>query len=318
MTSLYLRGSIWWVRTDPVTGGRVSTGCRNRESAERWYGQREAAAPSKTPPREDTLYSYCDRLVRNYRLYKALNTALDIQRGCNHLKRLVADGPIAEVLTPRAVDDFVATRLAEGAARWTVHLELSAIRLVARLALRDRAWIGDPASLSPISWHAVAPTRERVLEPAEIETLLRALPAGRRDWLRVLAATGCRPQEAHLTEAAGEGLARVRGHKTRGSDRLVPILPGLPSRLWRFVALPVEVWPCPQGTWHAACERAGIEYCQPRDIRRSWATWCQRAGVASEDIARALGHTSTSQVSKTYGRITAGEILSRYKFVTIG
>ncbi len=58
----------------------------------------------------------------------------------------------------------------------------------------------------------------------------------------------------------------------------------------------------------AACKRAGIDAVSPNDLRRTFASWLLQAGVTSSVVAALLGHTTTTLVDLTYGRLDQGTL----------
>jgi integrase len=95
--------------------------------------------------------------------------------------------------------------------------------------------------------------------------------------------------------------------KNRPSARTVPVVPSLVVTLERYLRQnptgPNDlVFRKPCGTpldnhalnpvWHAARQRAGVQYARLHDLRHTYASWLVQAAVPLVDIGRVMGHKS--------------------------
>lgn len=121
-----------------------------------------------------------------------------------------------------------------------------------------------------------------------------------------------RPGEAAQGKPLGEAL---RGTKTEGSDRLVPIAAEL--RPWLEAAAEegdgfvLQAWGNVRRGIKAACKRAGVPACTPNDLRRTFASWLKQAGVDSLAVAKLMGHASTRMVDLVYGQLHRCDVPGR-------
>lgn len=133
-------------------------------------------------------------------------------------------------------------------------------------------------------------------------------------------ATGGRRKESYGAEAGDHNVAlwqvRIRGTKTGEADRVIPIAP--PYRALLIFALagrpssgPIfPHWANVGRSLKLACARAGIERVSPNDLRRTHSSLLRQAGIALEDLAPIMGHTTTRMLELVYGR-TNVEALGR-------
>jgi len=121
----------------------------------------------------------------------------------------------------------------------------------------------------------------------------------------VCVALGLRWSEAMrlLLTDIGPTEVLVRGTKTKGSRRVVPILSLYrPLLEGAMPHIPLQPWARVHQTLMWACKRCGIDYCSPNDFRRTHATLLHESGVDRDVIRRLLGHTSTAMVDRIYGQ----------------
>ena len=223
---LYKRGNVWWTRID---GKRVSTRCKDKKAAElaardlerRRADPRHAAAQSTTLG--DAVRSMTAELRRRGRAAATMERA---KQKLGHWVRLWGETLPLALITRDRVTDVIDQRQAEGASRTTIRDELAFLRQLLRLAWSERLTPHDPASILP-RWEAQHRPRERVLEPAEVEALLRALTPRRAAHVAFVLATGARLGESMRArrEDVADDVVYLRGTKTELARRRVPILP---------------------------------------------------------------------------------------------
>ena len=112
------------------------------------------------------------------------------------------------------VQEYIAQRLAEGAARETVRKELTVLRQTLKLAAQRGLFLRDVSSLFP-KFEVTYTPKTRYLTPEQFESLLRKLGGQRRRWVLVATYSGARLSEVErldwqdLDLDAGE--LRLRG-----------------------------------------------------------------------------------------------------------
>lgn len=127
----------------------------------------------------------------------------------------------------RAVDSFIETRLKEGAARHTIQKELVALRGTLKVAKRRGDFKCDIGAMMPDGFSSGYKPRVRFLNGDEAQRLLAELtpdraarcvhPRDRRALERV------RPRQRIDIDWRRE-IVHLRGTKTEGADRAVPIV----------------------------------------------------------------------------------------------
>lgn len=311
---LYRRGGVWWLRCDPVTGGRRSTRCKAKPAAVAFRGERErlAADPGYAASHSATVGKWAAELVVMKTATRSAGTADMYRTKAGHVRRLFGDGCRMVDVTPSAVDRFVAARRAESAIDNTIGKELLAIEQMCRLAKRSGEFAGDIDSLRPVGFTSGYEPRKQTLTFEQVRQLFAVMPPARVAAVALAVAVGARRSEVQRIRREDIDLdawtVRIAGTKTDGSDRTIPI--PLPAHriLLQLAAesgqLPVS-WPSMSTGVPRYCAKAGLPRATPNDLRRSFGTWGIEAGFTREDVAKQLGHASTAMVFRVYGRESA-------------
>lgn len=310
----YKRGEsrFWWCRTDPVTGKACSTGCTDLEAAKLWRAGRErlAADPAYAASLEATFGEWAQKFLASKRRDGSSKDTVDFYRWkLGHpLRFWGADRKLATI-DPTTFDEYVAQRRAETASDHTISREVDATIQALKLAKRAGVYSADLTTLRPPDLHASYVPRKRTLSRSEVARLRAHLSPIGDAFVCVCLALGCRRSEALKLQPSdidmAAGVAFIRGTKTEGAEREVPVLsvfrelleaamPMLPLDPSRRAYVSVEL--------RRACLKAGIPHASPNDLRRTHATWLLEAGVDRDVIRRLLGHTTTRLVDQVYGR----------------
>jgi integrase len=307
----YKRGNVWWLRTDPVTKKPVSTGCRSFDAAELWRGERERVAANPTLAR--SLSATFDEWAERYIEMKDRDSSAATVEYCTGklgpALRLWGEGCKLAAIDAGKLDAYVASRREERVTDHTISKEVAVIVQVLKLAKRGQAYGGDLETLRPPDLHADYVPRARSLSPDEVRRLRGAVSARCSALIAVCVALGCRRSEAVRLEPSdvdlAAGVVHIRGTKTEGSDRRVPIL----SLFRPLLEEALPLLPVGEGFAHSlsvvlprACAKLGIPRVSPNDLRRTHATWLLEAGVDRDVIRRLLGHTTPRLVDQVYGR----------------
>lgn len=315
----YKRGDKWWTR-DPVTGRRVSTGCTDKEAARRWKAAREriAADPATAKAQAATIGEWIVAWLKMKKPQVSEATMNVANQKLGHFVRVWGGDLSLASVTPELLDAYVAQRRDEDVKDLTIMKEWTHLRSVLQLAKRGGCFPGDIDSLKPPDLHGTYDPRTRALTRPELGALLTSLEPWQGAWVALMVGLGLRYSEARrlLPSDIGSDRVTIRGTKTEGSLRTVPIL-----SLYRpllepaFGYLPLKPWPAAHKTLKWACKRARIEYCSPNDLRRTHATMLLESGIDRDVIRRLLGHSSTAMLDKVYGqpRVEALALLAEAK-----
>jgi integrase len=307
---LYKRGKVWWLRCDPVTRERRSTGCTSKPAAEAFRAQRErlASDPSYAAAHEATVGKWLDELVKLKRQTKAEGTADMYETKAGHVRRILGVGCRMVDVDAGAVDRFISQRRDEGAVDYTIDKEFITIRQMCKMAKRAGEWSGDLETLRPEGFSGNYVPRTGTLTFEEVRQLFAVMPPDKVVAV-ALAGIGCRRAEVQRVRREHIDIerwtVRIPGTKTEQSDREIPVVLPTHRLLLQLAAesgcLPVS-WPTMSAGLPKYCIKAGVPRSTPNDLRRSFASWNIEAGVSRENVAKLLGHASTAMVFRVYGR----------------
>lgn len=307
----YKRGKkgIIWTR-DPVTGNRCSTGCTSKEAAKAWKAERERVAvdPNYRASNETKIDAIAQELIKIKTRHRSAGTVHFYKKKLGHVLRVFGAHSAVSVITADSVDKYVDQRLAEGASQNTVSKEFGTIRLLCRVAKRKGCYPGDLDSLRPVDLVSGYVPRERVLTEAEQALVDAKCTDEQFAVIALFIALGVRDSEAKtvLQDRADYDeqlqLVRVRGTKTDGADRWVPIL-SLFKPLWERALphLPLKV-KNPSQLVRKACARAKVPRTTANDLRRTMATRMVVAGIPYPVAASILGHVDSKMIEQVYGK----------------
>lgn len=327
---LVRRGRIWYTWVPKPGGGtkRVTTNCTDRGAAKGKAREleRRAADAAYQASYTTTVQQACDRfLASRKRAGRAAGTLHHYEVKCSWLATRLRM-PLA-MLNVAAVEKYIDAREKE-ASRTTVKKELRALGAVLRHAKRVGIWTGEVERVIPEYADDYQP-RKRALTQLEVRNLLLALAGpdnaqgherarNRAAMVAFIVATGARWGEAvraRREDVSGD-FVHLRGTKTKGAKRTVPIVPmtrtlldfamehGGDGRLF-------DSWSNPTRDLEVACRQAGIEKASANDLRRTVATWMRAAGVDISIIAAFLGHSTSRMVERVYGRLSPQELRAR-------
>jgi integrase len=316
---------FWHLRTDPVTKRKLTTKCRDIESALEFRKEREriANAPPELPSEKATLGEW---IAKYWRLKQQSNVALAtiscLEGKLGTVLRILGEARRLATITPGTIDWYVEQRRAEGVSDNTIRREIREIVNVLKLAKRADCYPLDLQALMPMTLDAKYRPRERSLTVDEVSALLDSMPTPRaRAFVALIVALGCRRSEVLrlrrediemqvVKDADGtekeQLLVWIDGRKTEGANRVVPVLSAfVPLLKSALDELPVVVIWNPDRMFKLACKRAGIERCSANDLRRTHATLVGEKGVTDEQIAKLLGHTTVTMAKRVYNRTKA-------------
>lgn len=281
-------------------------------------------APHQTAPR-------LDKAVKHYVdvacAHLAEGTRKSYRSKAGHVQRVLGQATLLSELDKPAIAAYVATRLDDGAAHYTVHKELMVIRGTLK------AFDYSPAIVPTIETRYTP--RETWLTRAQFDKLLGALETThaklgaelvwqRQAWcaLHVLASTNKSEAErlvwddVHIGEddwlyddegeITAKGWVRIRGTKRQARDRVVPLadeIIELLERAPRPAGRVVGPWRNSTRDLERFCAAAKIPRATSNDLRRTFASWLAQAGVPLLDVSRLMGHHSTKMVERVYAQL---------------
>jgi len=327
---LYLRGEVWWCWRDPITGRRCSTGCTDATAAQLWRAERERLAhtPADVAAQTATVSEWLGRFLSHKRERLSVETVDFYETKVGHIERLLG-GLTLSAIGPSVVDDYVSTRRGECVGDYTIQRELQALIGALKMAKRAGVCPVDLQALMPPELDTGSTPVERYLTAEQVGKLLAAMPDARwRAFVAICVGLGCRRSEALkmrreyfqrqtevVTLEGGEvrqaetWLCWIDGTKTEDSDRAVPVLSCYVELVKSaFPAMPIGNLDNWVRVFKDACQRAGVPYVSPNDLRRTHATLLGEAGVPDEFVARLLGHTTTAMAKRVYNRAKAARL----------
>lgn len=325
---LFRRGKTWYtiVREPSGLWRKVSTRCTDRKAAELVDRrlQREmadpAAAAEATASLEGLLTDYLNSRIARGRAEGSIEHVHQKSRA------LVTFLPerAAEV-THAECEAYIVARLKGRDGHRPVQLttikkEFRVLKAALTLARRNGKFARDPDAVIPELEETYKP-RKRALEPWDLVCLclffVQSGNARRAAHVTFIMATGARWSESERArrEDAGAELVFLRGTKTEGSLRFVPVLTQITAAplAWALANAPgtdmlFDAWGNVRRDLAYACSQLGIPPVTPNDLRRSFAKWLRVGGASPADIAAAMGHTTSRMVERIYGRVEPAEL----------
>lgn len=318
---LYKRGPVWWVRwARHGVEFRKSTRERDKRAAEivkvRW--QRELADPASAAANQATIESAAERFLEELRSEDVSPDTIEMYEcKVGHVVRLMGDVRLADLTDNTKATAYTKTREAEGAARYTVHRDLTALRRILQSAAGAGEFRGNPKAVLPKSYSTGYEPRTRYLSCFELAAVMDHLAPGRAAWCAFSVATSARLGE--IARARRSDITRdailLRGTKTESSLRSIPIVSLFRPLIERVLrdadgvdGLLFAPWGNSRRDILRACERAGVDPFTTNDLRRTTATWLAQLDVPFEVIAKVTGHKSPAMLRKVYAQINAEDV----------
>lgn len=303
---LFKRGRVWWLHHDPVTGRPISTRCETKEGARnfKYHRQKVAANPSYAASNEASFGEWAEKMLAVKKRDNAVGTYAMYAQKLGHLTRFIGEDTKLVNVTPTLIDQYRDHRFAEGAHHHSISKEFTALRQILKMASRAGAFHRDLSTMFPIGFGIGYTPRETVLT-VEAEARLK-LDLKPHQWAPVafILATSARYSEAMSATANDWDPVRrvmlLRGKKTAGSHRLVPIM----SHLQHYIddALPHMPfrWVKISQSLPLMCARRGLDRITPNDLRRTCATRLIERGADPYLVAKITGHVDLKMLRKVY------------------
>lgn len=321
MGRLYKRGDVYWGAYKDPKGRpqRHSLHTTDREVAKGRLRDAELAGSHRASHK--TLGGALSHMLDVVYAGENEYTVSSYRQKARHLGRVFGAGRDISDIDRKACQEYRALRLKEGASDHSIYKEF----VVLRIALREQGLENVVPQVS-----AKYTPRDRYLTLDQFQAVLSHLPAKRKLWFMAACFVGARDSE--LAKLRWEdvdlkqGVARVRGTKTKGADRMVPIHPAVLPYL-NAVRIPkgivIERWTNrrrdvtaaywkvvgyepPPGWSHGRNKKGktsikGAPRISPNDLRRTFLSWLKQQGVDTMVAAKMAG-TSVKMVETVYGR----------------
>lgn len=304
----YRRGTVIWIRTDPISGTPKSTGSRTVDGALAYLAERErlGASPVHRAAAEATVGEWAQKTCEMKAQSKSEGTQQMYSQKLGHAVRIFgAKSPMASIDAP-AVDRFIAQRRREGVKDNTIHRELTCMMQMLKLARRAGVYHLEISQVKPIGFSTGYVPRTTHLVPDELPILLAALTPERAAWVCLAIATGGDISDVERILPGDYDPAtqtiQLRGTKTRFRSARIPVPDLFLELLERALPFLPMSWPRVSKDLPEACERVGITRVTPKDLRRTAATWLREGGVALDTLGRWLRHGGAKVAFDVYDR----------------
>jgi integrase len=317
---LYKRGRVWWY-SFWFDGERYqkSTKVRSKDDAatiERAF--RTSLAKEEVGLRPKRKLRYEDLALGIGKDWRK-NNRRDIKSLAGRLSHLgkFFGGRRADTITARDVNAYVESRPTEKAANATVNRELSALKRMFNLALKD----DELDSMPHISMLDESPPRPGFFDESRFAAVLAALPDHLKPVAEFACLTGWRRSEVtslgwDQVDLKERSVRIWAGMDKNKKGRFLP----LEGELWRIVQEQRKTVGCPYvfhnhgrrirtfyKAWATACREAGCPCMLFHDFRRTAARNLTRDGLSEEQAMTITGH-KTASVFRRYNIVTEGDI----------
>lgn len=299
------RSPYWWTWVyEGKKRVRISTKCTDRRAALAAAAeiQRQTASPRDPHAEEtvaDALLAFLDEPVK-----RSPGTIKAYHLRASNLGDVIGSVRLA-ALTREHVEGYVMRR--QAGVR-TVRNELTVLNQAMRLAKTRGRSVPDVDLLSVPVPGTITP-KERWLTRDEYAVVMDILRLRWSSWIRLAVYSGGRPEEVNAMlwddvdlEA---GVLHIRGTKTAGSDRYVPIAAPLLEWMRQQSHRKGHIVRPLRGSYHllkTTCAKLGIPRFTPHDCRRTFSSWLLQDGVSERDIADLLGHRTVHLTRTVYAK----------------
>lgn len=304
----YRRGTVIWVRTDPVTGGAKSTGARTVDGALAYLAEREriSTSPIHRAAAEATVGEWAKKTCEMKAQSKSEGTQQMYDQKLGHVVRIFgANSPMTAIDAP-AVDRFIKQRQREGVTNNTIHRELTCMMQMLKLARRAGVYHLEISQVKPIGFSAGYIPRTTHLLPDELPVLLAGLTPERAAWVSIAIATGGDISDVERIRPGDYDpqtqTIQLRGTKNRFRTARIPVPDIFLDLLESALPFLPFSWPRVSKDLPEACERVKITRVTPKDLRRTAATWLREGGVALDTLGRWLRHGGAKVAFDVYDR----------------
>lgn len=326
-------GGVYWTN---LRGRRVSTKQRSLRAARAWKAGKEldGANPRLAAAKKASLAdAILDLIAELKRRGRAKGTISKVEKKLGHYPRLWGDCKLANV-DAALVNAYVDHRLTEpgtGEAtikRITIRDELAALRQVLKLARRHGRYPYAIEDVLPDRFETNHKPSTDYVEFDRLPVLLWRLAPHRVGHVLFFCVTGGRTADSFRARREDFDTVawriRVRGSKTDGSTRIIPVPDFLRWHVQFLLTMaPGESLlfsPWAEGSMNrdikAACRRAGIEPVSTNGLRRTFGHALRAHGFDLDTISKMFGHTTAKLARDVYADFTADELAAKVAAVT--
>jgi integrase len=317
-------GKTLWTN---LGGKRVSTGCTNLKTAKRWKERKlvERADPRRAASEAARLD---DAMRELYAELRRRGRSAGTQKKCReklaHFPRLWgADCKLSEI-DARKVSKYIDTRLDDPGqggntvSRLTIRDELGFLRQMLKLARRQGLYAYAIDDVMPLQWETGHKPKKDWCTPSALEKLLEhVIPRHAAHLLFFVTTAGRRADSYRALRSDFDVVkwrATVRGSKTDGSFRTIPITDFLRPFVTRMLALAegeeilFPMWTNIARDMREACDRAGIPRVSTNGLRRTFGKWHRLRGYSLDLISKLFGHTTAKLARDVYADVDGDEL----------
>lgn len=252
------------------------------------------------------LEDYWREHAQHTRSAQTIRHTLDRLQGPNGLRVYAVSD-----LRPNVQADYIRRLREQKFSRSTIHNEMAYLKAALRHAQKNNRIVSFPTIDVPTG----SKPRERVLSPTEARALMEACEhTHTRDFILIALCTGQRKgvilNLKWFQVSFDNGLIDFRQEdETTKRSGLVAMNTILRNRLLELkerrsteYVLEYEGLPLKdiKRSFATACRRAGIEGVTPHTLRHSMASWAAGEGISMHEIKNILGHASVVTTDKNY------------------
>jgi len=325
MGRLYKRSGTWYADYFDQAGARQreSTRTADIKVARARLRDLELHTTHRRADETEALSAILDYFVNVTCAGKPSGTRRCYGQKARHLNRLLGAVRVG-ALGREGVEQYIATRLSEGAHQHSVHKELVVLRGALKSAKErgrfncsldvvpkfSSGYVPRTSYLTPLQFiamlEAVVPPLPRTAKANTLEKRAQRLVDRARYCMLIAYASPRRGEVEALHRDhvdLSRGMVRIPKGKTVG--RVIAIAESLRPWLEDLPAGPlVKPWRNMGRDLPRACERAQVPRCTANDLRRTFASWLVQAGESNMVVSRLLGHKSTRMVDLVYGQLS--------------
>lgn len=319
-------GKVLWTN---LGGKRVTTHQTNLKAAKRWKERKliERADPRRAASEAATL---ADAMREMYAELRRRGRAAATQKRCRqklaHFPRLWGEECKLAEIDARKIARYIDTRLDDSLEetgfatpeRITIRDELAFLRQTLKLARKQGLYAYAIDDVLPDVFETGHKPKRDWATPERLEKLLSHVEKRHAAHLLYFVCTAGRLADSYRARREDFDLERwralVRGSKTDGSFRTIPIADFLHPHLTRMLedAEGEEVlfidWPNIHRDMREACERASIPAVTTNGLRRTFGMWHRLRGFSLDTISKLFGHTTAKLVRDVYADIEGDEL----------
>lgn len=315
----YKASKYWYARVTRPDGSRgnwKSTRKTSKRDAERVAQQWDAAESSgHTVVTLEQAYNLLKKHME--RKGDSAKTLEVLRLKASHV--CSAFGRERDIATIKLADTeaYMDHRREQGRKDPTIAKELGYLIGALKRCFKHGLYLGNYETLWPEALDKQFKGRERWITWHEYLRLLDEIAPQWKDHLIVYTSTGVRFSEIYVlrTSDIRGGVLHVRGTKTDGADRRIPLSEEAAEALKRrtsesrdgvlFAVTSPDI-DSQKRAWlralASACRRLKIPHVSTNDLRRTFVSWCWHRGLDERAVVKWMGHSSEKMVRNVYGQ----------------